>query len=210
MTKKIIVALFFICAFSKAQIKKGRIFVGGELGVGRIYTGMGSAAPSIQVKINPNIGYMLTSTLGLRLNIGFSNFGQELQIRSVRSSYLNINVGFGIMFFVPMSDKFAFYVTPAVDVFHTIEKSNASGFFPPDFQNQNYSSVNLGISPSFIYFPHKKVSFNLTLGSFANVIYYTKTEVARFDFINLTTNSPTLGINFWFGKTETSTPYWVE
>lgn len=53
-----------------------------------------------------------------------------------------------------------------------------------------------------MFFPHKSVSLSFNLGNIAGLAYNFESKNGRLDFLNFSTNGPTFGVNFWFGKVE--------
>ncbi|TAG57348.1 MAG: hypothetical protein EAZ27_03005 [Cytophagales bacterium] len=209
--------LILIALSSSAQLKAGRIFAGGNFGIGKISVGGDYLAnqPKFHYKINPYIGVMITKRVGIQLNLETSNVPFYQNERSLYGKVSNKNyiLGLSVPIFIPLSEKFYFYASPYFSVILNNFERDTRYFdyirFDPMTYNDYYQNemfleknISIGITPGFLYFPHKRVGINFGLGNFLSLLYNLETKSGQFDVINLSTNGPTLGINFWFGKVE--------
>ncbi len=203
-----------------AQLKAKRIFIGGDFGIGNIKFGGKSAnlpnpAYSMKVKVSPYVGIMLSNRVGLELNFGYSNipyFYNQPSYYDLIAEAKSYWSGVTVPIYIPISKEFYFYYSPGFSVIKVVKKKDV--FFQSrkiSFDNNGNPIlksdvseiyINAGISLGFLYFPHKRIGLNFTLGRFFNFIQSTSNNDGRFDIINFSTNGPTLGINFWFGKIE--------
>lgn len=206
--------LILIALSSNAQLKAGRIFAGGNFGIGKISVGGDYLAnqPEFYYRINPYIGVMATKRVGIQLNLETSNLPLYQNERSLYSKVSNKNyiLGLSVPIFIPFSENFYFYASPYFSMI--INNFEISNNLPSEFDNNGMYlirepentqvSLFVGITPGFLYFPHKRVGINFGLGNFLSLMYNLETKSGQFNVINLSTNGPTLGINFWFGKVE--------
>lgn len=208
MKKAIITLMLGYSILSMAQLKAGRVFAGGEFGIGNIYVGA-TSNQDLTIKFKPNIGFMVTDKVGLQFNFGYSSIPNPTLGRvSLSLKYSIFSGGIAVPIFIPMSEKFAFYISPAFDLLSIKETREpapsqfSNGGFVSSSFSKTFLQMNLGVSPGILYFPHKNVGLNFTLGSFVNFVYNFDVSVGQFDLLNLSSNRPTLGVNFWFGRVE--------
>lgn len=202
MLKKLVTFLVLIfVVFSHAQIKKGRIFVGGQF---QIQNKFNKSESKIYLNLIPSIGFMLSNRVGIQLNLSYSNadYNSERYYSSYSDYfYRTFSGSLSIPIVFPFSDKFYFYVAPSIGLINSNRYSR--NYYNNGNSFSDYNTVFASrITPGLVYFPHPKVSVNFALGGIMSFDYSFRYTYGLIEILNLSSSMPTLGVSIWFGKVE--------
>lgn len=142
MKKSIIVAVLCYSFISSAQIKTGRVFLGGEFGIQNIAFGPFSQySQGIRGKFMPNVGIMVSNRVGLQFTFGVSTAPDPISssMFPIRNYFAGIG-GISLPIFFPFSDKFAFYISPSIGLAHI-----KSDFQLSNGNTNEHNSLNMSI-----------------------------------------------------------------
>ena len=178
-------ALLLVSTLSFAQITKGDIQLGGNVGFSK--TKIGSFETS-QFTLSPRAGLFVSDLTSVGLTIGYS---------STESNGLNSNLlQFGVYtrFHKMVADQFYIYLQPSL-AFGTGSEENGNA---PD---TDVSSFNIGIAPGMTYFLSPKFALEMNFGSLAYNSTTNKNsgvESKRENYgLNLNLNTITLGFSYY-------------
>jgi hypothetical protein len=200
----LLVAGFLVVSLAQAQINKGAILIGGNIGFSSSTTEDFPATSETKnsgFNINPSIGYAIkTNTIvGVVLSYGQSKSENDEVAGPDNSSEMN-SFGGGIFVrkYVPLGKGFNFFGQGTA----SYNRSTTDNFFDNNkVSTQEQSAIGLGFYPGISYGISKKVQLELGLNNILNLSYNTtkNTNVGG----PSETGSESKGLNFSTGFSTT-------
>lgn len=213
----IMVALCATAFAANAQTEKGKSLIGGSFNFFTANAEQGtSTLKQNEFSIGPNYGYFVSKNLAIGLNVSYrysKNSTAYTQLTAVNGSYINTiitqtqkqnttNIGPFIRYYVDITEKFKFFGQFNASVGFGKAENIITNITPSINKSTAYSA---NITPSFAFFPTKKIAVELGFGLLSYFNSTSKYEVATaeksknegfkfgFDAVN-----PTVGVNFHF------------
>ncbi len=207
--KKLLLFAFVLTATAftaSAQTEKGKWLVGASIGVwsqsddipGQTYKEKESS-----MSFQPSVSYFINDdmAIGLLLGIGGYKYSEDVALDKSSSMY----VAPSFRYYLPISERFKFFGQLLIPI--GTNKTTLFNGNSADFKTQ---VVGVNIMPAFAFFPSKKVSIEMGLGSL--YFYTSKTGDVKTNTFGLNMlgseidrgevdlGSPTIGFKLHLGK----------
>ncbi len=194
------------CSLASAQIEKGRMYLGGNIGFSQNTFRPSSATQFKTTETNytvtPSIGYLINNRVSLGVYIGYQNqrtrtFSPNLslsdQIRARNSTFFGIHS----RYYIDTSyEKFKFFVQTSASLGFVTETNTLA--------NERY--LDISVSPNFAYFFTNKWCLELNFTGIAynsSRIRNTTGNVQLYDYthsfiLSAQSFNPSIGIRYFF------------
>jgi hypothetical protein len=217
----IFLAVFCFTA-TYAQTEKGKMMVGGSLGISMYKSDDGMyKLNTFGFDINPKFGYFVKKNFVMGANLSFSydkrsfvyNNTGTYQFKSTTDNF-TIVMGGGIFsrYYVPITDKFMFFANADLNYFYETTESKYTTtdttfvFTDPNPQHTHGHNVSFSVSPGLVYFVTPKFGIEAKYGSLG-VKYSTYKNITLPDAkkssnfganLNLSLSSFNFGLSYYF------------
>lgn len=165
-----------LCTLAYGQTEKGRIFLGGSVGIqSNTYNPSNSNTfkfTETNFSVTPQIGYFLTKKWALQASINYSStwgrrFDPNLTLEQQKYRINSYGFGVGGRYYIPTShEKFAFFLFTGANV----------GWGNNKRLSEKSLWFNVNISPNFNYFFTSKWALEL---SFSGIGFNTATSTSE-------------------------------
>jgi hypothetical protein len=200
--KKLVLVLvaFFAFQMAQAQVKAGRIFVGGQLSYTSNAQERTNSSSSSSFYLMPSVGYMLSNNFAVGAGLGYSTTSIDNYYNSSNNAVNYTSSSIGLAPFVNYykaingAENFYFYAQAKLGFASTTTKfSNSSS-------SASGTDVSFGISPNFVYFPAKLIGIELGFTGLGYTLSNPEGDNNNSSTFTLGANSfnPRIGLNFWF------------
>jgi hypothetical protein len=212
--KKIFFSILVICAFfvsnSYAQLEKGRMYLGANVGftsgTSKNTSGNNTASGSTSsFSLLPNFGYFVAPNMSVGLGIGFAQ--EKSKPSNTQTNTTNTFViAPHFRYWVPTSsEQFVFFVQAQLGVGSGTRKSETTGTgsVTTEFDISNFEFF---VSPNFAYFPTKSwgiefgfrgIGYETATTKQKNTSIETKTTISNF-VLDVNSFAPILAVRYFF------------
>jgi hypothetical protein len=201
---KHVMALFFIL-FSicvHAQFTKGDKFIGGQISMKHTNFHNGGLSTDRYINLLPSCGFLLNKNFALGMKLGYSNdtykvvpYGQVLS-KTITTSF---SAGMFAKRFFTVHENFFFALTGDI-LFARVAGKSIDNIDKMTETDKSYT-FDIGITPSFIFFPSSKWGIEASLGNLSYVHnQQLRTNGGKSDQINFNAGTFSLGFSYYFRK----------
>jgi Outer membrane protein beta-barrel domain len=199
--KKVLLSLVAVAALTfgaKAQTEKGKIILGGNVGISSSKTD-GAPKSDFSFSVVPNVGYFVGNNIAIGTGVGYT-YDKSVSTHEQNEAFVVAPFG---RYYVNLSDQFKFFGHLAVPMAFGTEKIvNNNGDTGAKVASTTLIGVNL--APGFAFFPTKKVGIEFSVNGLSYANYTAKAEATGIKTktngfgLSANTFAPKLGVQFHF------------
>ena len=222
----ILVALLWTVS-AYTQTEKGRMFIGGSLGVSGssnsyVDTLNNQKINSWRVQVNPGFGGFIKNNLaiGANLNFGINNYTQKYEYalgryeQTLKDNSLNIGAEAFIQYYKKIVPNFFVFIRGSLAYNHEAEKREVSTTDPyyvytindPAVQHIAGNDISINFTPGLVYFITPKLGIQATFGNLYYKYSMSKNTSLPYEHnnssssfaLNLNPSTFSLGLNYYF------------
>ena len=200
--KKLLLSLVAVAAFafsSQAQTEKGKIIVGGSVGLNATKVD-GADKADFKFNVVPSVGYFVSDNIAVGTGVGY-NYDKQVSEGSLTQSFEVAPFG---RYYVGLSDQFKFFGQLSVPMnFGNVKDVDET---TGDVGDKLATATQIGVklSPGFAFFPTKRVGIEVSVDGlgYQNTTLKDEATGAKLKSnsfgLDASTVMPKLGVMFHF------------
>lgn len=199
--KKILLSLVAVAALTfgaQAQTEKGKIILGGNVGVTSSKTD-GATKSDFSFSVVPSVGYFVGNNIAIGTGVGY-NYDKSVSGGEQTEAFVVAPFG---RYYVNLSEQFKFFGHLSVPMeFGTYKDVNANGDTGAKLGTS--TSIGVQLAPGFAFYPTKRIGIEVSVNGLGYANYTTKDEASGLKVktnafgLDADTFAPKLGVQFHF------------
>lgn len=200
--KKLLLSLVAVAGLaftSQAQTEKGKIIVGGSLGLNSTKE-EGASKADFRFNVVPSVGYFVSDNFAIGTGVGY-NYDKKVSQKYLNQSFEVAPFG---RYYVGLSDQFKFFGQLSVPMAFGNVKDVDGVTGDVGDKKGTTTSIGVQLAPGFAFYPTKRVAIEVSVDGLGYNNYTVKDAAtgnkAKTDAFGLdaSTITPKLGVMFHF------------